>query len=191
MQEPEPGWSSRAGYNTEEDGVPAREGRVSSTGSSSQQEPAALSLDHRHIHTTTLTESFWGPLVRSKRGRKLASSLNPSLPQTQGESLTQPPKRCGLSTACTAQFQVPLLPSAHTGLQPLHSFNCSQMGLGHFQTAFLGLPNHKHTATQPHIHPDPCVGYYVVDSPITKDQKNLNSIGCAENTSHPICEPFN
>lgn len=82
-QEAESGWSSRAGYNREDDGAPARQGRVSSTGSTSHQEPAAPSTDPRHIHTTTPTENFCGPLVRPKTGRKLASSLNPSLPQTQ------------------------------------------------------------------------------------------------------------
>lgn len=60
MAEPESGWTSRAGYNTEEDVAPARQGRVSSTGSISQQEPAH-STDHKHIHTTTPTKSFSGP----------------------------------------------------------------------------------------------------------------------------------
>lgn len=45
MQEPESGWASRAGYNTEEDDAPARQGRVSST---SQQEPAVLSRPQAH-----------------------------------------------------------------------------------------------------------------------------------------------
>lgn len=105
---------------------------------------SSLSTEHMHIHTTMPAESFYGPLVCSKRGRKLASYLNSSLPQTQDKSLTQPLKRRGLRTACTTRFQVPLLHSAHTGLKPLQSFIGSQTGLGSFQTAFLGLLNHKH-----------------------------------------------
>lgn len=48
MQEPESGWASRAGYNIEEDDAPARQGRVSSASSTSQQEPAALSRPQAH-----------------------------------------------------------------------------------------------------------------------------------------------
>jgi len=38
-------------------------GRVSSTGTISQREPAALPMDHMHVHTATCAESFCGPLA--------------------------------------------------------------------------------------------------------------------------------
>lgn len=37
--------------------------RVGGTGTTSQQEPAALPMDHTHVHTATCAESFCGPLV--------------------------------------------------------------------------------------------------------------------------------
>lgn len=38
-------------------------GRVSGTGTTSQQEPATLPTDHKHVHMATCAESFCSPLV--------------------------------------------------------------------------------------------------------------------------------
>lgn len=184
MQEPESGWSSRAGYK-QRNMVPLPD--KGSNQHRQQQSAGAGRPLHRptHTHTAAPTQRFCGPSAPS------ILQVPSTLPRHKPKSLTQALKRRGLSTACTTQFQVPLLHSAQAALQPLQSFSCRQTGLGCFQTAFLVLLNHKHkTSSHTPTQILPLVDYYIIDSPMTKDQKTLNSMRRAENTSHPTCEHF-